>query len=238
MTAPPPEQSSDRMLTIDEFAAEIGMTTRTVRSYQARGLLPSPVRIRRTPMYGSRHLARMRSVLWLQNRRLPLEAIKALLEPDLVLREFLPGGEVLAQLLRNEPELLSSLLGCGVVVRRPDGGLVLRDARAVLAAGRRGAPICQAMSTLANAVTTLRPYSSHALAALRRSAPTVPLEDLTELAVEAFRLAIMTPHPAENAQRTASSALKQWLETGWNHVARQRNPAHSEDWDVALGFPP
>ncbi|WP_167980304.1 MerR family transcriptional regulator [Lentzea indica] len=177
-------------MTIDEFAAEIGMTTRTVRSYQARGLLPAPKRMGRSPMYDSFHLTRMRTVLRLQHKGLPLEAIRALLEPDLVLRQFLPTGGALACALRQNPELLHAAIECVVVTRLPDGSLELRNARAVLAAGRRGAPIAHTVNVLVQAVCALQPHAESAFADVQRSAPSVPQENLAELAVEAFRIAI------------------------------------------------
>jgi DNA-binding transcriptional MerR regulator len=180
-----------RQMTIDEFAAEIGMTTRTVRSYQARGLLPAPNRLGRSPMYDGFHLTRMRTVLRLQHRGLPLEAIRALLAPDLVLRQFLPTSDVLVCALRHNPELLRSAIDCGVLTQLPDGSLELRNARAVLAASRTGAPIGHTVSVLVEAVSALRPHAESALAEVQRSAPSVPPENLAELVVEAFRLAIM-----------------------------------------------
>jgi DNA-binding transcriptional MerR regulator len=46
-------------LTIDQLAAAVGMTVRTVRSYTTRGLLPPPRLRGRTGLYGSEHLARL-----------------------------------------------------------------------------------------------------------------------------------------------------------------------------------
>lgn len=184
---------SDRaasQMTIDEFAAEIGMTTRTVRSYQSRGLLPAPKRLGRSPMYDRFHLTRMRTVLRLQHRGLPLEAIRALLEPDLVLRQFLPTSAALVCALRQNPELLQAAIECGVVTRLPDGSLELRNARAVLAAGRRGAPIAHTVNVLVQAVSALQSHAESAFADVQRSTPSVPQENLAEVAVEAFRIAI------------------------------------------------
>ncbi|MFI6101688.1 MerR family transcriptional regulator [Lentzea sp. NPDC051213] len=192
-----------RQMTIDEFAAEIGMTTRTVRSYQARGLLPAPNRQGRSPMYDDCHLTRMRTVLRLQHRGLPLEAIRALLAPDLVLRQFLPTGDVLVCALRQNPELLRAAIDSGVVTRLPDGSLELRNARAVLAAARKGASLGHTVSVLVQAVSVLQPHAESALAEVQRSAPSVPPENLAELVVEAFRLAI-TAVAGRGVSRTAS----------------------------------
>lgn len=188
-----------QLRTIDQLADEIGLTPRTIRSYHARGLLPPPVRVGRKPMYGLGHLIRMRNVLRLQSRGLPLEAIRALLEPDLVLGQFLPPGHSFTAALRAEPNLLNSLIACGVLVRNPDGGLVIRNARAVLAAhaaGPAGASISQTLHVLADAVTATLPHARDALigvdAAVRDRLPgraAVP-EALIDLTVEALRLAL------------------------------------------------
>jgi len=190
-------------MTIDEFAAMIGMTTRTVRSYQARGLLPAPKRLGRSPMYDSFHLTRMRTVLRLQHKGLPLEAIRALLEPDLVLRQFMPTGAALVCALRDNAELLHSAIQCGVVTQLPDGSLELRNARAVLAAGRRGASITHTVDVLVQAVSVLRPHAESAFADVQRSTPSVPAENLVELVVEAFRIAVSAVASHE-VSRTAS----------------------------------
>jgi DNA-binding transcriptional MerR regulator len=50
---------SEPELTIDELAAKVGLTVRTVRSYTTRGLLPPPRLRGRTGLYGSEHLARL-----------------------------------------------------------------------------------------------------------------------------------------------------------------------------------
>ena len=85
----------------------------------------------------------------------------------------------------------------------PDGSLELRNARAVLAAGRRGAPIGHTVNVLVQAVSALRPHAESAFAEVQRSAPSVPAENLAELAVEAFRIAIASV-ASRDVSRTAS----------------------------------
>jgi len=199
MIVRPSEAPDLRLRTIDQLAQEIGLTPRTIRSYHARGLLPPPVRVGRKPMYSLGHLIRMRNVLRLQSRGLPLEAIKALLEPDQMLGQFLPPGHSFTAALRADPNLLGSLIACGVLVRNPDGGLVIRNARAVLAAhaaGPAGASISQTLHVLADAVTAARPHARNALIgvdeAVRARLPgrTAIPEALIDLTVEALRLAL------------------------------------------------
>jgi DNA-binding transcriptional MerR regulator len=49
-------------LTLEELAASCGMTTRNVRAYQTRGLIPPPLREGRRSVYGRRHVERLRSI--------------------------------------------------------------------------------------------------------------------------------------------------------------------------------
>lgn len=194
MTAEPPS-----LRTIEQFAVEIGVTARTVRSYHSRGLLPPPIRMGRKPLYSGRHLIRMRNVLRLQRRGLPLEAIRALLEPDQVLGQFLPPNHSITAALRSDPGLLGSLIACGALTRSPSGGLAIRNARAVLAAHAAGAPgasISQTLNVLADAMAITLPHAQATLsgvdAAVRRTLPGRPFtEGVIDLVVEAFRLALI-----------------------------------------------
>ena len=67
-------------LTIDELAREAGVTTRNIRAYQTRGLLPSPRMEGRVGYYDDGHLARLRYIASLQERGFSLAAIQCLLE--------------------------------------------------------------------------------------------------------------------------------------------------------------
>jgi len=67
-------------MTIDELAREAGATTRNIRAYQTRGLLPPPRMEGRVGYYDEGHLARLRYVAGLQDRGFSLAAIQCLLE--------------------------------------------------------------------------------------------------------------------------------------------------------------
>jgi DNA-binding transcriptional MerR regulator len=187
-------------MTIDRLAAAVDLTPRTIRSYHARGLLPPPTRIGRTPYYGGLHLARMRSVLRLQSRGLPLEAIRALLEPDMVLGETLLPRALVAGALRADPQLIKLLDATGVITVRPDGGLSIRSTRAVLAAraaSRPGTPIGQALRMLADVIKVVLPLASATQSRMQAVLPartdTCNPDDLLELAVEVFRVCLAAP---------------------------------------------
>lgn len=67
-------------LSVDDLAAEAGLTVRTVRYYQAEGLLPPPARVGRTARYGAEHLERLQLITGLQERGLRLQAIRDVLD--------------------------------------------------------------------------------------------------------------------------------------------------------------
>jgi DNA-binding transcriptional MerR regulator len=65
-------------MTIEQLAAEVGMTVRNIRSHQSRGLLPPPEVRARVGYYGSEHAARLRLILDLQADGFNLAAIERL----------------------------------------------------------------------------------------------------------------------------------------------------------------
>ena len=67
------------LLTVDELAHRAGTTTRTVRAYQTKGLIPPPRKIGRVAYYGPEHLARLQLIERLLARGFLLSAIGDLL---------------------------------------------------------------------------------------------------------------------------------------------------------------
>src|SRR3984893_13993268 len=65
--------------TIDELARKAGTTTRNIRSYQTKGILPPPRMVGRVGYYGEGHLARLKYTAGLQERGFSLAAIGCLL---------------------------------------------------------------------------------------------------------------------------------------------------------------
>lgn len=62
---------------IEDLAALAGVTRRTIRFYVHEGLLPAPLGRGRGRHYGPAHLERLLEVKALQERGLPLEAIRS-----------------------------------------------------------------------------------------------------------------------------------------------------------------
>lgn len=66
--------------TIDDLAREAGTTSRNVRAYQDRGLLPPPRLVGRTGYYNDGHLARLRHIATLLERGFTLASIRELFD--------------------------------------------------------------------------------------------------------------------------------------------------------------
>lgn len=71
---------TERTYKLDELARATGMSTRTVRYYVQRGLLPPAAFRGKDTAYGHEHLARLRAIRRLQEGFFPLDAIAAELE--------------------------------------------------------------------------------------------------------------------------------------------------------------
>src|SRR5436190_14096546 len=66
-------------LTIEQLAAETGMSVRNIRNHHTRGLLPPPEVRARVGYYNAEHVARLRLILDLQADGFNLAAIERLL---------------------------------------------------------------------------------------------------------------------------------------------------------------
>src|ERR1700704_2045493 len=78
-------------LTIEQLAAEVGMSVRNIRNHHSRGLLPPPEVRARVGYYNSEHVARLRLILDLQADGFNLAAIERLLSGSDGLAERLLG---------------------------------------------------------------------------------------------------------------------------------------------------
>lgn len=70
-------------LTIDELAAQVGMTVRNIRAHQSRGLLARPRIVGRTGYYGPAHRTRLEEIRRLQDEGLNLAAIARVVDGEL-----------------------------------------------------------------------------------------------------------------------------------------------------------
>ncbi|MBC7270696.1 MAG: MerR family transcriptional regulator [Streptomyces sp.] len=98
-------------LTVDELAAQAGVTVRTVRFYSTRGLLPPPViGPRRVGQYGRAHLARLELIEELQRQGMTLAGIERYLQqlpPDLSAHDLAIQRAVVASWAPDSEELVT-----------------------------------------------------------------------------------------------------------------------------------
>jgi DNA-binding transcriptional MerR regulator len=83
--------SSGYDLTVEQLAAEVGMSVRNIRNHHTRGLLPPPEVRARVGYYNAEHIARLRLILDLQADGFNLAAIERLLNGSDGLAERLLG---------------------------------------------------------------------------------------------------------------------------------------------------
>jgi DNA-binding transcriptional MerR regulator len=133
---------------IDELATAAGTTSRNVRAYQQRGLLPAPALQGRTGFYGEEHLHRLRIIDELQQRGFSLEAIRQTLDiwsrggdlGDLLgfqhlltapLTDEQPTTATFEELaerfpqVRDRPDLVERAVALRVIETADDGGVVV-----------------------------------------------------------------------------------------------------------------
>lgn len=73
------DRAAAASLTIEQLAAEVGMSVRNIRNHHSRGLLPPPEVRARVGYYGPEHVARLKLILDLQADGFNLAAIERLL---------------------------------------------------------------------------------------------------------------------------------------------------------------
>jgi DNA-binding transcriptional MerR regulator len=71
--------TDEQRLTLQELAGAVGMTTRNVRAYQTRGLLPPPRRAGRISVYSVEHVRRLQQVQRARARGASLQLLRTLL---------------------------------------------------------------------------------------------------------------------------------------------------------------
>ncbi len=98
------EADSPNQLTIEQLAAQSGMSVRNIRAHQARGLLDPPEVRARVGYYGPEHLAQLRLVRELQDDGFNLGGIKRLLDDTQGTAERLRRfGEAVSAAATTEP---------------------------------------------------------------------------------------------------------------------------------------
>jgi DNA-binding transcriptional MerR regulator len=136
-----PPDRPEETYTIDELARITKVPSRTIRYYQAEGLLQWPARLGRSAVYGQHHVERLGFISQMQRRGLRLSAIRALLDleqplkasvsdwlgieaemldPWLEQSQTLTHGELIAGLGQDREHIVEELLGAGLLTYDPD----------------------------------------------------------------------------------------------------------------------
>lgn len=230
-------------LTVDELAARVGLTVRTVRSYASRGLLPPPVLRGRTGLYGEEHLARLTLVKEMLADGYTLAAVervlarapegvaaqglalhRALLTPWLPEEpEELDRAALVARTgIELDPALEERLVALGVLTRL-DGGRLRVDNPTLLRAGLAVIALGIPPETV---VTAQQEVTAHAQAAAR-----VYVEMFRDTVWRAFSDA---GQPAEDLPRV-SQAVERVQPVASQAMLAAFRQAMAEAIDAALG---
>jgi DNA-binding transcriptional MerR regulator len=126
--------------TIDQLAAKSGIPSRTIRFYQAKGVLPAPRRHGRVAFYDDSHLERLKIVSELQDKGLRLRAIRDfILTPETnseSVQQWLGLGQQIDRSLADDPQLLTEDELLVLLEQPPHGTLaLLRQAGVITAQG-------------------------------------------------------------------------------------------------------
>ena len=124
------EAGTGDSLTIEQLAAQTGMTVRNIRAHQSRGLLPPPTIRGRTGFYGDEHLLRLRLIAEMQADGFNLKAIDRLLAgTGAGAAEELLGFKraLTAPFEQEEPEFLDEADITARFGEAPDGKLLAKS---------------------------------------------------------------------------------------------------------------
>jgi DNA-binding transcriptional MerR regulator len=225
---------------VDDLAARSGVSVDTVRFYQARDLLPPPLREGRIAWYSDEHLDRLRKIRDLKDKGFTLSSIKKLLDGDIdaadeALVAALGEGsgddapmtlDELAEATGVSPALLEAIEREGLLAPRDqDGGrqYTQADAKAV-AAGLEllatGLPLGELLDLARRHDKAMRAVAEHAVELFVRfvrdpiRAQASSEEEAAEKLVESFRrmLPATTSLIAHHFRRVLLAAAQERIE--------------------------
>lgn len=207
-----------KALTIDDLAAETGASSRSIRYYQTRGLLPPPRVKGRTGYYDERHVERLKLIGELQEEGLNLQAIGWLLagasgvdseELRRLKRAVLDGWASEQPVVLSRDQLVAALAGeewdadtaaraerAGLVHASPEGTGFEVLMPTILAAGGELAALGVPLDRLIHLLETMREAAQR----------------VAESYVELFDEAVLAPWDARGRPEAEWSELRELVE--------------------------
>lgn len=214
------------LFTIEQLAARTGLTVRNIRSHVTRGLLPPPHLKGRTGYYGNEHVARLQLITGLQQQGFNLAAINKLvsgpsgpsadetvafyrtaLGPWLTERpEVWDEAELAGQFgIVPDEELLGQLRQLGMLERRPDGRVEVRNP-AIIRVGAQLAGLGYGVEELMTVLRVLMQHSRSVADAFVQMFLDVQWKDYVEAGMPPERLPALQAL-IEQLQPLASQAV-------------------------------
>lgn len=191
---------------VDELAAAAGISTDTLRFYQAQRLLPPPRRVGRHAVYSEKHLARLRRIKKLQADGVSLAVIRRLLSPTR------RSDAALAEALEQEQgEQVLSRADLAAQAGVPEALIKAVENAGIVEPERVG-------STVRYAAVDVE-LAKNALALLNEG---LPLTDLLALAI----------HQADSVREVADRAIEMFDQ----HVRRNRDGSERDPAEVVDAF--
>ncbi|MEZ5078902.1 MAG: MerR family transcriptional regulator [Solirubrobacterales bacterium] len=227
-------------LTIEQLAAETGMTVRNIRSHRARGLLPAPEVRDRVGYYGRAHLERLRTIQELQAEGFNLKGIERLLSQSTgAAEQFLSFRRALDSFEDEQPrtftrEELTERFGSdgeGAIKRAIEAGALVP-----VEAGRFEAPFPSLLDAAEGVIAAGVPLD-HALAAIAKVRSRC--RSISHEFVELFLEDIWKPFEAdgypEDRWPAVRAALDQLRPLSLQALAAVYRMTLSEEIEKALG---
>jgi DNA-binding transcriptional MerR regulator len=246
---------------VQELARQAGITVELLRSYQSKGLLPSPRHEGRVAWYGARHLERLRLIRDLKDRGYPLRTIEQAVKrgaeqpEEIIAITELPEERLtlaeLAERSRVPPAMLRSLEASGVLRPRRSGRKCwyteadVKAMRMLLTLLGGGLPMEEFMRVASVQLGTAQAVADGAVDLFMKFAraplleASLPQREEAERMVAALRLMMQaaTALMTYNFQRMVLAAAQRAIETEGSQSERAALKRELERQRVELAIP-
>lgn len=241
---------------IDELAAETGVTSRNIRAYREKGLLPPPELEGRTGFYTEEHLQRLAIIEDLQSRGFSLEAIRQILDAWSVggdishllgLQSIMnspfhseePGFETVPELLTRfpdaaaDPRLLTRAIELGLL-QTGDGERMKLPSPLLIEAGTEltdaGVPLAEVLDLFEQIQADMADVAEQFIGIVERhlAADAIDLADGSSPSAVLDRLQRLRPLATEVIRPILSRQLSRAIDAAVRRVAAQMQEAEAD----------